>query len=1212
MATKNRTHFYRLLALTLLFLGQAALLSSSSHARSSYSDTELKAAETSEESRIRELRNEEITQLRIALGRRSPANRRADLYLRLAEIYIETYRSEYLLEGRVHEQRLEKGQEDKLIDHSHSQPALNAGIKACKEILSFRIPYSKLDEVYYFLGFNYSELGDRAQGVKYFDQLTRQYPESSYVGEAYKEMGDAAFDSGNFRKSQAYYELAAKHGTPENLPRIDHKLAWSYYRTKQFDRAVETMKLAIANSQKNGEKFLSLREEALRDMAVFMTETGRVDEAVSYFQSVVSDKQFYPRVLEKLGRQYERNVEPVKATQVYESLLKTSPDSESGFRVLVKLVDLDLRRGRYREALGRLNGMKLPKGGENETQVAAQNLRAMIRRTATEHHEKFRKNGSRPDLEIAETYYASYLASFLASDDPRHEKPEIQMYLAEVKRELGKSKEASELYRQVVDSHDKRYAKEAGALWTASLSEAIRKTSKTSTTSATSAKGLDPSALELEYIDAADRLQDALGDSNDARESALRAAEVLAGYKNTQKDAIKRIQKIISRWPSSAQALTSARLWVQVEAEKSDEESLKDAMKELRDNQALMAADAVAGSKLKTLMGDQDTRLKIGVIATDEKHNDFAAAARNYEAFATEANGRELAEKAYANALSSYLKVGDVESVDRVSAAWIKRYPKSPRAIEATRNAATHYLVAGQFELTAKLFDRLGREAGDPESLETAARVYEGLGDHLHAQQLWTAYLAAQPKSPRRGAVAVLLGTSLEAAHLDTEASNTYRIPLNADDEYAPELGTRLADLYFRNQKPAEAKTLYRKVATTKARADSPFIGYARFRLAEMMEQETKFEPLEMPEAKLKKSLGQRLEFLEPLSRAYLSAVEAGGPWAISALDRLATWAMNFADEVDNIAPPQGADPAGVAQFKKNLESISHPLRKRAVTTWSEGYAKALSSETLSPALPEMSDRLADARAAKPSRAQGYRGKLRLAGIPADGGEVGKSGAFEKVREKLAKNSQDANAWVDYGNLLWGENRPLLGQLAYERALSLNPRNASALNNRGVALLTSDGQENWFNALRGQILFRDALRQDEFFLPALMNRAALFNYFRLFEKAKPLWDQILPKFSGAEAQDGLAIALQGMGQLPLAEAAFRKAHEAGASDSRFSNVYHEAARHSLGGGADRNEKCLDRLGDLDVTKLSGFEKSAVEHLKRTCTVWKSEAKAKSK
>ena len=505
-----------------------------------YADAEIRAVETGNEPKIRQIRDQEITQLRIALGRRSPANRRADLYFRLAEIYVEAYRTTFLLEGRVHEQRLANKQEDKFIDRSHSKPFLELAIKASRDVLNLKIPYDKLDQIYYFLGFSSAELGKRDHSLGYFDQLTRKFPNSPFAGEAYRELGDAAFGQGQYKKAQAYYEIALKKSPAEVAPRIHHKLAWSYYRVKQYDRAVATMREAIESSSRSGEKSLSLREEALRDMAVFMTETGKVDEAIAYFQSVAGDKNFYPKVLERLGKQYERNVEPVKATQVYESLLKTNPGTEAGFRVLVKLVDLDLRRSHYSEALVRLKDAKLYDGGDTETQVAAQNLRAMIRRTATENHEKYRKSAVRSELEIAESFYSAYLKYFVSKEDPRGELPEIEMYLAEVKREMGKAREASELYRHVLASKDKRYVKEAGALWTASLAEAIKKP-EANNKAVSGLKPGEPSELEKQYVEAADRLQEALEDTPEAREASLRAAQVLAGYKGTQKDSIKRI-----------------------------------------------------------------------------------------------------------------------------------------------------------------------------------------------------------------------------------------------------------------------------------------------------------------------------------------------------------------------------------------------------------------------------------------------------------------------------------------------------------------------------------------------------------------------------------------------------------------------------------------------------------------------------------------------
>src|SRR6185437_2257584 len=90
-------------------------------ARSAYSEEELRSFEHSDETQIRQLREQEINELRIALGRRPGVHRRADLYLRLAEIYLEAYHTEFLLEGRAHEARLASGKRDAVIDRAHSR-----------------------------------------------------------------------------------------------------------------------------------------------------------------------------------------------------------------------------------------------------------------------------------------------------------------------------------------------------------------------------------------------------------------------------------------------------------------------------------------------------------------------------------------------------------------------------------------------------------------------------------------------------------------------------------------------------------------------------------------------------------------------------------------------------------------------------------------------------------------------------------------------------------------------------------------------------------------------------------------------------------------------------------------------------------------------------------------------------------------------------------
>ena len=267
-------------------------------------------------------------------------------------------------------------------------------------------------------------------------------------------------------------------------------------------------------------------------------------------------------------------------------------------------------------------------------------------------------------------------------------------------------------------------------------------------------------------------------------------------------------------------------------------------------------------------------------------------------------------------------------------------------------------------------------------------------------------------------------------------------------------------------------------------------------------------------------------------------------------------------------------------------------------------FLRAVDAEILSPVLPKISDRLSDARVPGIFRAQGVRGKFRIAGIPLDGGSESLSKALTHVREKLLKTPTDSYAWVDYGNLLWGSEKPLLSKIAYERAQGLNSKNAAALNNRTVVLM-NEGEEDWLVAYQGNQSFSQAISLDPAFIPAKVNRALLLNYYRIFTKAKPLWEQVLSRSAGGDFEEGLGISEAGLGNMTTSQIAFEKALEEGLSKSRFAQLFHQAAKDALNTDVKSMEKCLDHIDDLKMDKLVGFERLATENLKRTCTLWKT-------
>lgn len=1174
-----------------------------------YPSSEMASVRSSDESKIRELRSQEIQELRKTLGRRMPANRKADLYVRLAETYLEAYRAEFLNEGRVHEKRLNDGQTEKFIDRGNSRPYLRLGIRACEEVIRIGIRHPKLDQIYYFLGVYYDELEDEKNSIKYFRELAQRFPSSPYVGESYRAVAESLFAKQNYGEALKFYELALPRYQGNALPRLLQKKAWCHYRMKQYDRAVNVMKTAISEAGKD-ERFLSLKDEALRDMATFMTESGRVEEALAYFKQVGGDKDFYPRTLERLGAQYERNAEMKKAVMVYEALLRTNPDpkDEAAFRVRVKLVELDLKRGLYASAVKRLQGVNIPSSGENETEVAVTNLRVLLRKTAIDSHENFRKTQNKNSLAAAENFYTIYLNQFLAKKDDKKETPEIQMYLAEVKRDIGKPQDAAFLYKQVIRSKDDRYAKQAAAFWMSSLGETIANAKKNGKTE-------DISGYEKDFIEASDYVADNFGTKVEGLQAQLNVIIAIAANPQRLSETESRIEKLVKTAPGSQQALTAARLHAQLYSDrlpkKADEvqeskaaEKLLEVIKDNRENSELMSADTkLQKGALAAFMEGEEVRIKIGVIAGQEKSKDFASAAKGYEDFAVRESKRDLSEKAFDNSVSNYVKMQDYDSAIRVAGLWNEKYKDSKSATGTFRDIATSAIINGQFEKAAELFRMIGRR-GDPNSIEVAGRLFEGAGNLTEAATDFRYYLDTFKKSGNRGQVALSLSDWYAYSKSDTQAIRYLKLCFDENTETSAECGARLADLYERLEDLEQSNRYFQAVAArgavrkgSKSKSDtSPWVGYARYHNAMTLERDTQFKRLALPDDKLKRGLEERIKFLDRLNKSYQGVVEVSGPWAVAALDRLATWVMNFADEVDQIEAPATANAASVAGLRKGLKTVSDPLRQKAVDMWRTAYQKAVERELLSPVLPAISDRLADFGVVPPGRAQGFRDKFRLNGQPADGGKEGRPTAFVRVRRVLTENAKDPLAWIDYGNLLWGEGKPLLAKIAYERALLLNPKAAAALNNRGVLIASGSGQEDWIRVAEANAYFKQAIDKDGLFLAAKFNRGAILNYYRLFAKAKPYWNQVAAVAPQTDVTDGIAISEQGLGSIEAAERAFGRGTKSGGSSDRTSVVYHLAARLSRS-DPGKCAKLTSRL--LDET--SGFEHQAVKHLNEFCT-----------
>ncbi|MBC7396923.1 MAG: tetratricopeptide repeat protein [Bdellovibrionales bacterium] len=1137
------------------------------------------------EKKIEAIRLQEIRAVKTALSLRNPENRKAELYLRLAELYLEAYRADFLLEGRLHEKELAQNPNAK-FQRGRSMDDLKYGIGAAEMILSLNVDKSKLDQVYYFLGYNYGELHDSKKSLAYYKKLAKEFPDSPYASEGIRAVADEAFQAGDYPEAQKQYEAALKRTQdPSQQARILHKLAWCYYRSRRTNEAVTTMKKAIEIAKSGGDKLISIREEGLRDLAVYYAETGRVDEAIAYFKENAGGEDKLARVLEKLGKEYERTGQTDKAKLVYDALLKLDQKDESSLRVAAKLVDLDIMKQNFQAAYERLKVIEIPKSIDTDTQLALANLRRQVRSTAIFNHDRYRKMDDKDEVKkyllVADQFYSIYLSKFLPADQAtRAERNEVRMYLAEVKHELNEPGQAAELYKKIIQDKDEKYAKEAAQLWVGSLASELKNRA-----SSGEKPGSTPSDLEKDFVDASDLLQASIPDSVESREARLRSAQILAAYPGEKSIAISRAASLAKEAPSTPQGLLAARLWLQLDPNKATLASLSQ-------SQALLEQDKKAKNELSQDLESTAKKIRVGEISSLEKSNDFGSAAKGYEEFARNAKSEKEAESAYLGALNAYAQAGKSDEVARVMKEWKSKFPKSALVEKSVKSQATLFFIRGLFNDSAELFLGIGRQLKDYSSYLTSAALFDGGLQRAKARNVYKMAQALAPNDEERAKVFRLAAYVAADQKDDLAALNDWKSCFQLNSSLKAECGSQVGNYYLHLNDTRLAQSTFDEVVRIKSgpASKSPYIAYAQFRIAQGLEKGMRNQELAFPEDRLLRAFTARVEELKPVSDAYQKAINFGGPWGIAATERLGDLALALSGEVERVLKQKDA----TAQLKQALSPVAQQLKQKALQNAKDAYRRASKEELLSSALPVIQDRLVDAGADGMVRAQGPHAGIKLIGISPEGGKDGLESALKEVRGKLLANQTNALAWIDYGNLLWGTGKPGLSRVAYERSSALKTRGADALNNLAVVMVSDLGFENWFAANEAVALWKKALTLESNNSAALFNLGHFFNYYRLFEKALPYFEKVIRNVSVAEAHDGLAVSEWAVGRKGESELDFRKAELMGSKPNRFARKFVEAA-------SKQGKECLSSLDDLNTKELRGFEKISESLLRRRCS-----------
>ncbi len=1212
-----------------------------------YTQGQFEEVTTSEETQINRVREQEIQQLKIVLGRRFAENRRPDILLRLAELYTEKYRFYFFKENQIHQNMYKQGLRPKNVNHDHSREQLHGATNACLAILKSRVQYNKLDEVYYFLGYNAEEMGNKKDATKYFGVVATRYPNSAYSAEAFRNLAETAFENKKYSQALAYYERATQFTKIPSYPRTLYKLAWAYFKMRRKTDALDTMKKVIELSGKE-EKFVGLRDEALGDIVMFFSEAGRFKEAHEYFSSINGGAEVYVNALTRLSGIYDRKGERQLAFKVNESLISEYGDKRPDlvYDALGKNVELYRKAGDgagEERALNRLVDFFAAHNGEigkgEDAQATLLRAKNYLRVRATEIHKEARKKKSVKLFGRAADLYALYIKAFLqkpSSDKDLRERAEIDGYRSDALLAAGREGDAMPQLRAMLDDDkgNPTIRRDAGATLVNLLIKRMD-----------ASKGKDASA-EKQFLDVAEAFEHAFPNDKlviELKYKRARLSAMKSGPDGLSSDARHDLEELIQLYPSRPEAAASAQdLVADLVKHKKMDDATKLAQLYLA-NTTLLGADKKGDltKYLRSVIAHED----FSNVQKVELNNDFAKAAGEYERLAgSSGNDSEVVAKSLNNAAVNYDKAGMTDDAVRVYLKILAKFPANSAPREDLKRVASQLLWKSRFSEAVTLYSRLSSldVYSHDERLSfvrTAFALAWGNGDFANAHITGSKGVrelcesGTVRKGKRRAAKSSSSSAhhasgggsgafaderchdlALDLAQVEVEAGHPQEAvsqlkayaSRNTPNTRKAEANYLLGQLYQNIHEGRKASLYYEESArsvtknSTKSRRERNFAAHSAFLLVEPYFQQFSALKIELPEERLKAVTRKKLGELDSLVTRYVNVVGYGdGEWGIAALERLSDTFTGFASELKNAPVPPRYQGAQADAYRRGIEGVVAPMSARSIDYLKQGYQKGLQLGVTTPTYMALTQRLSrrlpreypPAHYAMVQDGQESRqSALRLAGTVQDfdATELRKpDNAWRiQVAAKLAQNSKAAESWVEFGNLEALAGRLKISRLLYEQALILNSKSPTALSNISVVLFL---ENRTVEATQG---FSKAAEVAEFNRDIKLNLAKSQLAFHHFSPALDNLRSLGARFpQDKEVQEALAVALLGSGQ--LAQAA-TKLEESDAQGSKLFNLWYNWTVWSiLAGDKGQKEKAMDMLNDRRGS-LGALEKAQAD------------------
>lgn len=216
-----------------------------------------------------------IESLQSLIQKKKGSPTEADLWLRLAELYLRRAKSGRYLDLQQKNQKSSMAQEQ----------LIQAQKIFSKMVVQFP-KFSSLDLVYFNWAFTCRQLGQNKKAEELYSEVSSRFTQSAVRPDALMALAEMKYDRQDFSGALVELKKIESYPAAQVYGYSLYKQAWSLYNLKRNHEATEKL---IAVTQLEGSH--RLRPEALRDLTLFFSEAQPPESAYSFFKKITSTEE---------------------------------------------------------------------------------------------------------------------------------------------------------------------------------------------------------------------------------------------------------------------------------------------------------------------------------------------------------------------------------------------------------------------------------------------------------------------------------------------------------------------------------------------------------------------------------------------------------------------------------------------------------------------------------------------------------------------------------------------------------------------------------------------------------------------------------------------------------------------------------------------------------------------------------------------------------